>query len=819
MRNSGNPSTGQNRDDLPSGRSRCFVAYPASPVDRAESIEKAIEELSAGGVVDVVGWKSLAVAGRLVINVICDEIKKSQVFIADVTALNPNVLFELGYAMAHRKRVWLLLNPHIERAKVDFDRLQLLTTIGYAPFSHSHEIVTQFYRDEPYSSLNQSIYDELLVAAGPPSKKGALLYLRCDVDTEASLRLARLVASGPIRSVIDDPQEVRRQPIAWYVQQVTSAFGVVCHFLSTEYKDWELHNAKHALVAGLAHGLAKPLLMLAHEPYASPLDYRDLLRKHRTASAAESIFANWSLPYVEQYETRIAHAGAYREEKQAQRELRDITIGEPVAEFESDSLLDYYLPTATHTEVLHSKYSVVVGRKGTGKTATLYALTEELKADPRNHVCVIKPVGYELEGLLALLRQELSRAEQGYLVESFWKFLLYTELAKSVYEQLLGKPEYYVQAVAESALCEFIQQYQSLITPEFSIRLEMAVALIRELPSASSAEGRRLRLSELLHNEMLARLRLLLGEVLESKAKVAVLVDNLDKAWNPNGDLALLSDLLFGLLSVSRRVSEEFAHDASRRAPVNLFFALFLRSDIYAAMLQFAKERDKLPARLITWNDSLLLRRIIEERIIKSGIGIEYPDEVWERYFAPTIGGIPTWEYIADRILPRPRDLIFLIKSALRFAVNRGRSRVEEKDFIDGAKQYSRFALDSLIVEAGVRIAEVENLLLQFVRSSEIITEQDVAARLAGAKVSTAELETTINWFGELTFIGLEVAPNRFEFLYDEQDAKKFVAMAHKTAIETTNGIRRFRIHPAFHAFLGIAPHDLTTPGQMTIQL
>lgn len=798
---------------------RCFVAYPSSPADRAESIETAIQTICSGGVVDIIGWRSLAVTGRLVIDAICEEIKSRQMFVADLTGLNPNVLFELGYAIAHRRRVWLLLNPSIDQARRAWDRFQLLTTVGFAAYINSRDIVDRFYKEEPYKNLDQDLFGELLRAAGPPSKKDALFYLRCDVNTEASMRLARRVSSGPTRSVIDDPQEIPIQPFAWYVQQVNSAFAVVCHLLSTEYKDWNLHNAKHALVGGLAHGRAKPMLMLAHEPYESPLDYRDLLRKHRTAAEAESIFADWLLPNLEQYEKRIAQVVAYRTEERAQIGLRDITIGESVAEYESDSVPDYFVSTAAYTETLHSKYSIVVGRKGTGKTATLYALTEELRADPRNHVCIIKPVGYELEGLMSILHQELSRAEQGYLVESFWKFLLYTELTKSVYDQLLGKPDYYAQTRSEAALCEFIGRHQSLILPEFSTRLETAVNRLRELPRATSTDNRRLKISELLHSEMLAQLRVLLGEVLETKAKVTIAVDNLDKAWNPNGDLPLLSELLFGLLGVSRRVAEEFWRNASGRAAVNLYFALFLRSDIYAAMLHFAKERDKLPARLILWSDPGLLKRVIEERFMKSGADLASPREVWERYFVPTVRGIPAWEYINQRILPRPRDLIFLIKAALNFAVNRGRTRIEEKDLIDAEVQYSRFALDSLIVEARVRIANIEDLLLHFIQSSEIITETEFATRLTEAKIPAGELESVISLSVELTFVSLEVAPNRFEFLYDEQDERKISIMARKTADETTNGIRRFRIHPAFHAFLEIKPHSATAPGQLTISL
>ena len=119
-------------DDSCSGKPRCFVAYPSAPADRAETIETAIGEIQSGGAVDIIGWKSVSVAGRSLIDAVCEEIRRCQIFAADVTGLNPNVLFELGYAVAHRRRVWLLLNPNIHRAKADWERFQLLTTVGFA---------------------------------------------------------------------------------------------------------------------------------------------------------------------------------------------------------------------------------------------------------------------------------------------------------------------------------------------------------------------------------------------------------------------------------------------------------------------------------------------------------------------------------------------------------------------------------------------------------------------------------------------------------------------------------------------------------------
>jgi hypothetical protein len=144
---------------------------------------------------------------------------------------------------------------------------------------------------------------------------------------------------------------------------------------------------------------------------------------------------------------------------------------------------------------------------------------------------------------------------------------------------------------------------------------------------------------------------------------------------------------------------------------------------------------------------------------------------------------------------------------------------VEERDIVDGERQYSRFALDALIVESGARIPNVEDLLLHFVQSSEVITDSGISERLVAADVPSSELENIIMLFGELTFIGFEVSPNRFDFMYDEQDARKILMMARKTADETTNGTRRFRIHPAFQAFLETKPYNASIPGQMTIDL
>ena len=797
----------------------CFVAYPSKPLDRAESMERAIERIRDGRTVNITGWKDLAVGGRLIIGTICEAIQDRDLFIADVTSLNPNVLFELGFAIARRKAIWLLLNPNLEKAKAEFDRFALLTTIGYRVYSNSDDIVNGFYSERPFLNMHTKLMADLLEAGGHQNKRDALLYIKPIVNTDAVIRISRRVGASPMPSVIDEPIEMESQPLSWYAQEVNSCYAMVSHFISSDHAGWQLQNAKHALVSGLAYGLDKPLLILAHDPYASPLDYKDLMRTHSTAKAAETIFDAWITPYLTSYEERVAATRNYHRMQRARGDLRDIAIGDPIAEHESESIADYFISTAAYEETLQSRHSIVIGRKGAGKTATLYKLYADLSADPRNHFCTVRPVDYELEGILAMLRQELNRSEKGYLVESFWKFLLYTELARSLDETIRGKPTYLGKSVAEEELLVFVEQHADAIKPEFSSRLETVVERLRDLSSLAGGKARRSRISEMLHEELISKLRDVLGSVLSGRSKVVMLVDNLDKAWTRNADIELLSELLYGLLSVSNRIADDFRRSASGLKPIKLHFTLFLRSDIYASMLLFAKERDKLPVRRLTWDDPESLRSVIEERFAKSGALANENETIWQRYFCTSVAGMLVQDYLVASIFPRPRDLIYLVKAALHAAVNRRHSKIEENDILTASSEYSRFAFNSFLAEVGALIPESEDLLMYFLQAPSIIDEDFVLQAMGKAKISTEKLSHVIETLGDLTFFGFEISPNEFAYLFDEQNTQKIRVMAEKTKEKSGLRSQRFRIHPAFHAFLEIGEKTSSLSAQIPMHL
>ena len=154
---------------------KCFFAYPSSIPSHVEIIEEAIEEINNNKVVEVIGWKKVPTTGKFIIIEICKEIDSCSVFLCDLTALNNNVLFELGYAIARKKRIFSFLDTNIEKAKSDFDKFNLIATIGYSPYSNTRDIINALYREEPYNDLQNTVYSQ---AVEPIIKKQSLISLK-----------------------------------------------------------------------------------------------------------------------------------------------------------------------------------------------------------------------------------------------------------------------------------------------------------------------------------------------------------------------------------------------------------------------------------------------------------------------------------------------------------------------------------------------------------------------------------------------------------------------------------------------------------------
>ena len=783
-----------------------FYAYPSQPKDVGACIERAIADVNSSGVARIKGWRSLNIAGKIVINEILDAISQSSVFACDLTYLNPNVLFELGYAIGRGKRLWISLNSSIESSARDYQRLSpIMSPIGYAEYHNGPGLAAALFRDRPWEDTVRPSLDLALHAGKPLFGKPHVLHLQSQVETDGSIALSETLRGFREFGVaVDDPLEVPIATLDWYVQTASEAVGVVAYLLNNQYKNHIWHNAKCSLVCGIALGLSKPLLMLAQEPFDSPFDYQQLLATHDTAPSCRTLARTW----LEGLRRGVSsHSQTIAERQRSQQrafELRRLSLGEFIAENEEGRLSSYFVPTSSFIEACRAQQMVFIGRKGTGKTANLYAVASKIRESRDNHVCVIKPVGYEVEGVLRMLRQTLDRSEKGYLVESLWKFLVYTELASSVYTELQDRPPYRSISSQEQAFCQFVEENEDLVLAPFSIRLQTAVESLASLESFRPGDEQRAKVSEALHSRFLSRLREQLGVALQTKDRVVILVDNLDKTWGSRDDVSYLAEMLFGLLGIVRRVGDEFQASDSRRKRVNLSLVVFLRSDIFSYIQSFAREKDKLLFTRISWDDPELLLRVLEDRLQYSLDGTITPEEIWSELFVPSVRGRATRDFIANSVVQRPRDIIYFVRVAVAEAVNRGHGQVEESDLLTAAAKYAQFAFDSLIAEDDPRLGRLEAVLYEFAGSSRILTRSEVAETIAKAGVSAEDVERYLNLLCDLGFLGIETARDKYEFPQSEEERRVRQVVARKVAERSFLGQERYAINSVFSPVLAI---------------
>ena len=80
--------------------SKVFFAYPSNPSVIGQPIENAINKSR-----DVKSWKALDVYGHFIAEEVVAGINSCNTFVADISVLNFNVTYEIGYAIGKQKRV------------------------------------------------------------------------------------------------------------------------------------------------------------------------------------------------------------------------------------------------------------------------------------------------------------------------------------------------------------------------------------------------------------------------------------------------------------------------------------------------------------------------------------------------------------------------------------------------------------------------------------------------------------------------------------------------------------------------------------------
>lgn len=798
---------------------KVFYAYPSKPTSLGETVEDAAKWINGKKQLKSVRihtWRQMNIAGKVIIRQILQQISDAQIFACDLTHPNPNVIFELGYAIGSRKRVWISLDAHDTEAREVFRRLSttLLPDVGYSTYANYQDLAEEFIKTKPWADIGEHLLGPGFSTKANRPPYYSLFYHAQPYLTNESLKLTEALKASAFSEGLfdDDPRENPSATLNWYAERIRDTDAVIVHLLSPTQDENAWHNLRCAFIAGLGCGLRGnvergSILMLAPEQYSTPLDYRSILSVYDTGAACAETAVNWLVELQSRIPKKNAILGDRGGHRKPIRSILDLRVGEGAAENERTSLAEYFVPTGSFTMALGSEQAIFVGRRGTGKTATLYSLAREFGKSRGVHVCVINPVGYEIDGVVRALQQVSHRTEKGYLLESLWRLLIFSELAMSVAADVRTREqgEAHLLTNDELNLLKFVDDYRDILDVPFSDRVNRAIAPLLEVDDRLNPKEQRLKVSEYLHTGLIRELRGVLGAALSNRKKVAILIDNLDEPWAPGPEVDYLADLLSGLFKVARDIVAEFHHSDYWRRPVNASLVVFVRSDIFYHVRRITVEKDKLPLHILHWDNPGLLLQVIDKRLEHSTGGTIGAAEIWRTMFTESIGGMHPRDFLVSFTLPRPRHLIWFMQEAIITAINKQHTLVTEEDFYDARRRYSEFALTAIQAEDDPKRGRLKSVLMKFTARQTKMTRSEIRGVIGSAALVGDDVEFYVDLLCDLNFLGIETVDG-FRYARDESERQLVRELAMEAAAKH-GGVQAeesYEINRVFHDALQI---------------
>jgi hypothetical protein len=399
-----------------------FVAYPSDPPSLAQIIESAVDELrTTSGVTSIQTWAQTEIAGRFVADQILSSISQKDCLLADISRLNFNVTYEVGFAIGSGKKTIVTLNSAFAGAASELSRLGIFDTLGYKPYENSHQLaeILRANKDSIGITIDKTI-----------NTKAPVYLIDAKYKTDPVIRIISHVKKARLFFRSFDPNEQPRMSAHEAIANVAQSLGVLVHLLPSHVENSRIHNLRGAFIAGLAEGMGKVLLVLQDGNDPVPIDCRDLVTVFTHPGHIDDAIADFAGRITEAWE-----AGAELPMPAAATPLAKLNLGASSAENELRDLSSYYLETDEYQRALRGDVRLVVGRKGSGKTAIFSQVRDRVRQHKVALVLDLKPDGYKLlkfkEDVLKLLQE----GTLDHTITAFWEYLLLLEICHKILEK------------------------------------------------------------------------------------------------------------------------------------------------------------------------------------------------------------------------------------------------------------------------------------------------------------------------------------------------------------------------------------------------
>jgi hypothetical protein len=558
----------------------------------------------------------------------------------------------------------------------------------------------------------------------------------------------------------------------------------------------------------MAVALKKHVRLIGLPGYVTPVDYQEMMIRpvnHQQIRALlESDLEIIQNKNVSSVQSLVDNPQKYNLNKNTKEVIfLEINLGDSIAENEEHELNNYFIITGQYSEAIKRRQLIIVGNKGTGKTAMFYQLRSHFQNDVRNLVCEIKPSDYKMTRFL----QKLSGLQEGradHVLESIWKLVIYCEIILSMYQKLKKRRIEAGYTEEEEKIIQFYKNHENIIVAPFEQKLEIVTDWLEEVSLDSD------NFSKKIHDLFLIDCKYILMKAMQDINKTVILVDNLDKSWKLDANLDQQAQLVLALLGIHRKVVADLG------PTINVSIIIFLRRNIFEYILEskIVREVDKVIADHIElqWNDSEMLLRVVERRFGRALEDLQIENEtadIWSEFFADEVNNEDTRRWIYSNVLSRPRDLIHFVQKSIEYAINRDHGKILEADLISAAESYPGFALEQIISEYKAEQPWLQTAVLSFMGKMDKwefnLLINHLKNYLTDFKLDENGFRRVVADLVGIGFLGIEVLKQKTEYAETVSKSRTLRAVIIKHPIEQPLSLV---IHPVFYIYLNILEQE-----------
>jgi hypothetical protein len=328
----------------------------------------------------------------------------------------------------------------------------------------------------------------------------------------------------------------------------------------------------------------------------------------------------------------------------------------------------------------HDRF-IVVGRRGTGKSALTYKLEKELR-EKKEYTIVIAPNEEEMLGLRAVAIQfgdSVTKIRAG--IKLAWRYALLMEIGARL-------DRYYKTQTAVSKT-SFLSSSLKKWNAAGASTIERLRSVLRSIPTSTTPEENIADLPKKLNLNAISEE---VAEILTIyEQKYAILTDRLDEGYEPDIiGVGIVDGLIYGTDEIKTHLGQ------------NVRAIIFLRDNIFRAIEEadqdFSRNIEGQVLRL-HW-DPLELFHLINKRIrVSLKIDQESDIKIWNRYVSDELKGIDGFKKCLRLTLYRPRDLLALMNAAHAHARKQDRQTLTSADIETSAQRISQTRFDDLAKE------------------------------------------------------------------------------------------------------------------------